>query len=131
MDEAVNLTRIVRPAACALAALALSGAGAAHAQALQDPTRPPAPGIAGAAAGPAAAPQLQSVLVGRAPGGRRIAVIDGETVRQGASFRGARVARVTETEVELVRGRERTVLHLYPQDGATFAAAAAPVAPRP
>ena len=43
-------------------------------------------------------------------------MIDGETVRLGGSFRGARVARMTENQVELVRGRERQVLRLEPAD---------------
>jgi MSHA biogenesis protein MshK len=64
----------------------------------------------------AAAPQLQTILIGRAPGGRHLAVIDGETVRPGDSFHGARVARIAENEVELVRGRERQVLRLTAQD---------------
>jgi MSHA biogenesis protein MshK len=125
MDEVLNraLTRMTSTAAL-LAALALC-AGAADAQALQDPTRPPAgaqPGEGGA--GASGAPQLQSVLVGRAPNARRVAVIDGEMVRPGDSFRGARVARVSDTEVELVRGGERQVLRLYaPQAGGAEPAA--------
>ncbi len=104
-----------------LAALGLALAAAcslpAAAQALRDPTRPPAsrvPGGAGArAASPASnGPQLQSILIARQPGGRHVAVIDGETVRLGDSYKGARVARMTPNEVELVRGSERRVLKL-------------------
>jgi MSHA biogenesis protein MshK len=110
MDEAVITTttrRALGAAFCAL--LCAAGAGA---QGLQDPTRPPA-----AASGP----QLQSILIGRAAGGRHLAVIDGETVRLGDSFHGAKVARIGENEVELVRGGERQVLRLYAQaaDGKT------------
>jgi MSHA biogenesis protein MshK len=110
MDEAVKKTLV-------LALMAIASAGAA-AQALQDPTRPPAAASAGyaVAAQPASGPQLQSVLVGRAPGGRHLAVIDGETVRLGEQFQGARVARIGESEVELVRGKERQVLRLYAAD---------------
>ena len=107
----------------AVFALALAGASClpAAAQALRDPTRPPAPLIPGGAGARAAAPvssgpRLQSVLIARQPGGRHVAVIDGETVRLGGSFRGARVARMTENQVELVRGRERQVLRLDPAD---------------
>lgn len=98
-------------AAAALAALHAS----AHAQSLQDPTRPPAQAgwPAGLDTAASSGPQLQSVLIARQPGGRHVAVIDGETVRLGDTFRGARVARMTQTEVELVRGRERQVLKLY------------------
>jgi MSHA biogenesis protein MshK len=134
MDEAVSpIARRASLFAALLAAplLALPAAGTADAAPLNDPTRPPAAALP-AAAGTSAGPQLQSVLVGRAPGGRRIAVIDGETVRQGDDFHGARVARVGDTEVELVRGRERQVLRLYGPGPAVTAAtaAAAPAVPR-
>ena len=110
MDVAVNPTR-----AAAFALLFAAIAGAAQAEVLQDPTRPPSAAIASVAA-PAAAsagPRLQSILVGREAGGRRLAVIDGETVRLGEQFHGARVARIGDNEVELVRGSERQVLRLY------------------
>jgi MSHA biogenesis protein MshK len=116
MDEAVKtMLALVSVLACcgpALAGPALAG------QTLQDPTRPPANMMAGAAATTtttsAAGPQLQTILIGRAPGGRHLAVIDGETVRPGDDFHGARVARIADNEVELVRGRERHVLRLVP-----------------
>ena len=91
--------------------------GSAHAQALPDPTRPSGMPAARANAGGAAEaslPRLQSVLISPRQGGRHLAVIDGQTVRLGDSFKGARVARMTQGEVELVRGRERQVLRLYP-----------------
>lgn len=113
MDEAVIPTTMKR--AFGAACLALLLVGSAHAQSLQDPTKPPAAATP-VAAGPLAAssgPQLQSILIGRAAGGRHVAVIDGETVRQGESFRGAKVVRIRENEVELVRGGERQVLRLY------------------
>jgi MSHA biogenesis protein MshK len=37
-------------------------------------------------------------------------------VRLGEQFQGARVARIGESEVELVRGKERQVLRLYAAD---------------
>jgi MSHA biogenesis protein MshK len=108
MAEAVTLICRV----LALAALSLSCARL-HAQSLQDPTRPPAAAVAGENGAPASAgPQLQSVLIARHPGGRQVAVIDGDTVRVGESWNGARVARITPHEVELVRGKERQVLKL-------------------
>ena len=121
MDEAVNAGLVKRSWLCL--ALGLAASHAALAQALQDPTRPPAALTAGqGASGEAAAaaargpqlPQLQSVLIARQPGGRHVAVIDGETLRLGDSFRGARVARIEQNEVELVRGRTRQVLKLNP-----------------
>ncbi|WP_239700544.1 hypothetical protein [Massilia sp. 9096] len=120
MDETLMRRTAVLPAACALAASLLCGAAGAS-NVLQDPTRPPAALSAprGAAVAPEAAPMLQSVQVGRAPG--RSAVIDGESVRVGADFRGARVVRIADNEVELQRGRERQVLRLYaaPESGIT------------
>jgi len=115
MDEAV----ITMTTKCAFGAafLALLCAAGAKAQALQDPTKPPVAATP-VAAGPVAAssgPQLQSILIGRAAGGRHLAVIDGETVRPGDTFHGAKVARIGENEVELVRGGERQVLRLYAQ----------------
>jgi MSHA biogenesis protein MshK len=109
MDETVKPLR-------ALAAMfLLTMQACAHAQGLQDPTRPPAqldtrPGAIASSAGP----QLQSVLIAAGPGGRQVAVIDGDTVRLGETWRGARVVRMSQGEVELVRGREHQVLKLNP-----------------
>ncbi len=93
-----------------------------QAQGLSDPTRPPPSILAGRAVlsgqGPVAAtptgPQLQSVLIARHPGGRHLAVIDGQTVKLGDTFRGAVVSRMTESEVVLVTGNSRQVLKLFP-----------------
>lgn len=115
MDDIVNLRLI--------AAAALMGAAQAAAQALPDPTRPPASILAPASAGsagsadatPAASgPQLQSVLIARHPGGRHVAVIDGQTVQLGDKYKGALLTRMTATEVVLVNGKSRQVLKLYP-----------------
>jgi len=109
--------------ATTLAALALAASIASQtacAQTLADPTRPPAAlGARVDAAGSAGdgLPRLQSILIARG-GGRQVAVIDGETVRLGDNYKGARVARMTQTEVELVRGRERQVLRLEPPPSA-------------
>lgn len=118
MDEAVTRAAMLLAGALVLAPFAGAQAGP-----LRDPTRPPAQlflvrGVAPGAATTAAAPQLQSVLIGRQAGGRHVAVIDGETVRLGDMFRGARVVRMTQTEVELLRGRERQVLRLAGADAA-------------
>lgn len=113
MDEALKTTaRIFVAAACTLVA------AGAFAQALQDPTRPPASLMAGASgsSGPVApeGPHLQSILIARSPGGRHVAVIDGETVRPGDSFKGARVERMTQSEVVLSKGGKKQVLKLFP-----------------
>ena len=113
MDEAVNANIIQ-----ALLAGAALFAANSQAQALEDPTRPPAslmqaaPGSAVPAA--PSAPQLQSVLIARHDGGRHVAVIDGQTVRLGEHYKGAVLASMTETEVVLQRGSERQVLKLFP-----------------
>jgi MSHA biogenesis protein MshK len=120
MDEAVNTARAL------VAVLLLAGLACAHAQGLQDPTRPPAQLFArGGAIAAGGGPQLQSVLIAAGPGGRHIAVIDGETVRLGDTWRGARVVRMTQAEVELVRGREHQVLKLNPSAPSASGAIAA------
>lgn len=90
----------------------------ANAQALIDPTRPPdAPSLAdGAVAEARKGPQLQSVLV--SDNGRRVAVIDGRTVRVGDRVDGASVAGIAGTSVVLKRGKATETLRLYPQSGA-------------
>jgi MSHA biogenesis protein MshK len=101
-------------------ALLLAGARAA-AQNLPDPTRPPATFIAppaGQVHTAAAMPQLQSILISRAAGGRRVAVIDGQTVLQGGRFRDATVVRIAPNEVELRTGDTRQLLRLYPRPAA-------------
>ena len=126
MDEAVKTLIALTVATVMLASpLILDGA---HAQPLPDPTRPS--GTPAAAATPGAAtvdklPRLQSVLISPRQGGRHVAVIDGQTVLLGGNFKGARVDRMTQGEVELVRGRERQVLRLYPS---ALSAAALPAA---
>lgn len=94
---------------------------------LPDPTRPPATlGLrAGADAAGDGLPRLQSILISPRQGGRHVAVIDGETVRLGERYKGARVARMTQSQVELVRGQERQVLRLHP----AAALAGAPAGP--
>ena len=101
-------------------ALLLAGARA-DAQNLPDPTRPPATFIAapvGQVHAAAATPQLQSILISRAPGGRRVAVIDGQTVLQGGRFRDATVVRIAPNEVELRTGDTRQLLRMYPRPAA-------------
>lgn len=103
-----------------LAALLCGVTGLGSAQALPDPTRPPAQLAPGAPpAGAASAigssrPVLQSVLIGRAPNGRRVAVIDGQTVRVGEKINGAVLTGVSDYQAVLLRGGERLVLRLYP-----------------
>ena len=108
MDEAVkNLTKTV------LACLALCQLPAV-AQPLQDPTRPPA-GMDRIALDPAVqanVPRLQSVLIAPHAGGRHVAVIDGETLRLGEFYKGARITSIKPGEVILMRGNARQVLRM-------------------
>ena len=121
LSATAALAALLALAGAACAANAAAAAIPETAQRLPDPTRPPAaalqapPGTGAAAAD--VLPQLQSVMLGAA-GSRRTAVIDGQSVRVGESFRGARVVRIADSEVELQRGRERQVLYLYVQDSA-------------
>ena len=129
MDEAVKKPLpipLICPSLLAvlavLAVLALASLPL-HAQALLDPTRPPA-GMERGGSGPGASaadggPRLQSVLIAPRAGGRHVAVIDGETVRLGDTFKGARVARMTHDQVVLERGAERQVLRLAPDTPAS------------
>ena len=98
----------------ALAAMLLSAA--ATAQNLPDPTRPPDAPLAGSDSGASstrAAPQLQSVLV--ASSGRRVAVINGRTVRVGDKVGEASVAGIADTSVTLRRGKNIETITLYPK----------------
>ena len=107
----------LRTIGVALGSAAFAGSlaiAAAEQPALTDPTRPPnasgAPGAEGEA--PAGlSGQLQSVLI--APG-RRIAVINGQSVSVGSKFGDATVTRIVETEVTLKRGDDVEVLKLLP-----------------
>ena len=93
----------------------------AGAQALQDPTRPPAASMllpADAAQSVAAprGPTLQSVLVG-AGSGREVAVIYGRIVRRGERVGRAILADIRGDRVILREGSRITELKLYPQAG--------------
>ncbi|MES3021162.1 MAG: MSHA biogenesis protein MshK [Pseudomonadota bacterium] len=113
MAEAV--TRRAPTAFAAVAALCAALAAPAHAQ-VNDPTRPPAQFYMPAGANgtaPAGVPQLQSVLIALRPGGRRIAVIDGKTLRQGDRVGGAVLVGIEGTHVVLLRGKKRETLRLY------------------
>lgn len=94
----------------------------AGAQALVDPTRPPdAPlFVDGAAGGARQGPRLQSVLV--SDNGRRVAVIDGQTVRVGDRIDNASVASIAGTSVVLRRGKASETLWLYPKPAKSDAA---------
>jgi len=83
----------------------------ALAQAMTDPTRPPT-GYAEADVGMASGgPVLQSVLITPT---LQAAIINGEMVKLGGKFGGAKLVKVSESEVVLKDGGESQVLKLYP-----------------
>jgi MSHA biogenesis protein MshK len=101
-------------AASMAAALAQGAQSDDGEKAFVDPTRPPdmadvAPG--NAAPGKPMSPTLQSVLI--APG-RRLAVINGEMVRQGGTYGEAKVVRVSATSVLLRFPDHEQTLELLP-----------------
>ena len=85
---------------------------------LADPTRPPAtvaaPDSAEAGDGTPPPARLQSILISRAPGGRRLAVIDGVTVQAGGKVGDAVLVRINEMSVVLRRGKILETLPLFP-----------------
>lgn len=111
MDSLVNRPFYWLPVAALLAI------GPAAAQSLGDPTQPPAVmsapgGVVAPDPSEPAALQLQSILVSREAGGRRVAVINGEVVRPGARIGDAVVESVGETAVVLRRGKKKETLKL-------------------
>ncbi|MGK5027276.1 MSHA biogenesis protein MshK [Janthinobacterium sp. RB2R34] len=99
-----------------IAGLLLVGV-AAGAQALDDPTRPPASLLAPSQAKPVipGKPKLQSVLVASQAGGRRLAVIDGQIVRVGSKVGDAVVLEIRDTLVVVRRGKRHETFRLYPE----------------
>lgn len=99
------------------AVLLLGLAGLAHAQELPDPTRPPASlGAPGSFAAESATtgPVLQSVLISA---NRKVAVISGQTVREGQKIGDERVVRISESQVDLSSGSGTRTLKLFPDVG--------------
>ena len=103
---------IVLLAACATG---IAASGGVSAQALRDPTRPPAQFLDPASAmesGPPASAGLQTIMIS---GKRRVAMINGELVKAGDKIGEAVVERITDSEVVLRQsGGGREVLKLYP-----------------
>lgn len=84
----------------------------AAAESLPDPTRPSGAAMAESeAADRPRGPVLQSVLNSS---GRKLAIISGQSVRQGDKVGNARVVSIRDTEVVLVQGKETQVLKLFP-----------------
>lgn len=83
-----------------------------YAQDLADPTRPPASILqTGSGVQLPADPVLQSVLI--APD-RKLAIIDGQTIKLNAKFGNQTLVKITETSVVLKRGKKMQTLNLHP-----------------
>jgi MSHA biogenesis protein MshK len=94
------------------AALLVCAPAAAFAQALVDPTRPPATASAIESTQEAVrGPVLQSIMIGPHS---RAAIISGQRVELGGRFGDARVAAISESEVVLRSNSGVDVLKLYP-----------------
>ena len=95
----------------------LTTGGALAQDSTGDPTRPPAVMSAPVAVSGApvvdTTPQVQSILVSLTPGGRRVAVINGKTLRQGQRLGESVVEAIYPTEVILRTGNRRQVLKLF------------------
>jgi MSHA biogenesis protein MshK len=85
--------------------------GSVTAQIVSDPTRPPGASQGSGPAGDARAPELQSVII---TPNHRAAIINGQRIEVGAQYGGARVVRITETEVTLRTDAGIEVLKMYP-----------------
>lgn len=103
--------------------LALLAAFAADGAPFADPFRPPRqvePPAVGEDTRAAGAPRLESVLI--APD-RRIAVISGQQYREGERFGGARILRISESEVVIRHPDRDEKLTLFPEGGKRSSAA--------
>lgn len=89
-------------------------AGLAAAQALADPTRPPADLLLLSQQSPGAIPAGPALVAIVLSAERKYAVIDGKVVPLGARHGNARLVQLTPSEATLAEGKERTVLRLLP-----------------
>ena len=104
--------RLMRRVSAVLAVFCVGVASAAVAQALRDPTRPPAAG-ANTVAGKMQATGwiLQSVLISPE---RRYAIINGEVVALGGSIAGAELISIAAERVTLRTREGLRVVYLFP-----------------
>ncbi len=116
--------RLMRHTSILLALVCMAVASTAVAQALRDPTRPPA-GSAKGTAGKIAQSGwiLQSVLISPE---RRCAIINGEVVQLGGSIAGAELVAVAEGRVTLRTQEGLRIVHLFPDVARLSAAYASP-----
>lgn len=104
--------RLMRHTSILLAVACMALASAAVAQALRDPTRPPAMSAKGAAGKIEQSGWiLQSVLISPE---RRYAIINGEVVPLGGSIAGAELVAIAEERVTLRTQEGLRIVHLFP-----------------
>lgn len=94
-----------------LIVMVMLAAAPSMAAALPDPTALP---VVSAATGEGERPVSLLTAI-KVSGKQKTAIIDGQEFALGERYQGARLVRISESEVELRRGREITVLKLYPQ----------------
>lgn len=114
---------------CVVCMLSAAWRADGHAQVMNDPTRPPA-AVHAPDAGDAAArgPVLQSVMITPA---QRSAIIGGEHVTLGGTYRDARVIKITESEVVLRTAGGTETLKMYPDVDMNAVKSPEPVRPKP
>lgn len=98
-----------------LSILGIMGAQSSQAQSLKDPTKPPNLTVQGAVQGDQLleqGPQLQSIFISDK---KRVAMINGESVRINGRVGDQVLVKIEENFVVLKRGRELTTLKLYPE----------------
>jgi MSHA biogenesis protein MshK len=116
--------RLRRHASVLAALICAATASTGAAQALRDPTRPPAMSARGGASRIEQSGWiLQSVLISPE---RRYAIINGEVVRLGGSIAGAELVSVAEERVTLRTREGLRVIHLFPDVTRLGAADASP-----
>ena len=103
---------LMRRTSILLAVVCMAAASTAVAQALRDPTRPPAASAKGIAGKTEQSGWiLQSVLISPE---RRYAIINGEVVPVGGSVAGAELVAIAEERVTLRTPEGLRVVHLFP-----------------
>ena len=92
---------------------ALSVSGFAQAQALRDPTLPPASVLA-PDSHDVTSGELRLEGIRRLPGKAPLAMINGQMLKVGDEIAGRRLVRIGESEVRLMNGQDRETLSLAP-----------------
>jgi hypothetical protein len=107
LDKAIRL--LLAATACAF----ITAQQPAHAQALRDPMRPPQ--LDDDAAVPSRAPASSNALQGALTSPqRKLAIIDGAVVEEGAAVRGARLDGITDSSAVLRKNGAQDVMLMHP-----------------